>query len=372
MFGLRLAGWIGLALCLNTIANPVSAQRLSAELRDLDAKLPGTLINNPSVIDWEVYGDEVASEPVIDQSIPGGGAALKITTKRADEYIYTAGIKLPLIKSIGRGEQVTIGFYARTISAQTANGKGVVRVRFQEDFEPFSGFGEKTLNIGSDWQWHEVTAKSEFGLDRKNSIVAIQFGRTRQTLEFGQTIIVKGASAIADAPPMEPVEAAAPSLPKSLQGLGTLINDPSKENWHFGSDKGTVEPLPDAAIFGIQASRFAITESGSKPHELFVAIPLMADINEGDELIIAIAGRGNGSISEGAVEAQISVRVEEAKPPYDGFSDNRIALANNWRLVRVRTRADRVLAAGDAQLALHIGGAIKVVDIGPIYVIKLN
>jgi len=372
MFGLRLSGWIGLAIGLSAIANPVAAQRLSAELRELDTKLPGTLINNPSVIDWEVYGDEVASEPVIDQSIPGGGAALKITTKRADEYIYTAGIKLPLIKSIGRGEQVTIGFYARTIAAQTADGKGVVRIRFQEDFEPFSGFGEKTLNIGTDWQWHEVTAKAEFGLDRKNSIVAIQIGRTRQTLEFGQTIIVKGASSIASAPPpAAQVEAAAPSLPKSLQGLGTLINDPSKENWHFGSDKGTVEPLPDAAIFGIQASRFAMTESGSKPHELFAAIPLMVDIKEGDELVIAIAGR-NGSTSEDANEAQISVRVEEAKPPYDGFSDNQIALAKNWRLVRVRTRADRALAAGEAQLALHIGGAKKVVDIGPIYVIKLN
>ncbi|MXO90306.1 hypothetical protein [Pontixanthobacter aquaemixtae] len=346
---------------------------MSAELRALDAQLPGTLINDPSVIDWEVYGD-IADEPVRDASIPGGGAALRVEVKTASEFIYTAGIKLPLTKKAETGKDITIGFYARTVTARTPDGNGVVRVRFQKDEAPFPGFGEETLSIGKDWDWYEVTADVEQTLRTKDGIAVIQFGRTKQTLEFGQVIIVKGAKAIAAAPaPTSTAPKPAPSatLPASLQGAGTLINDPSKANWHFEGPAGEFNALDDVAIFGTQATRLTVTKANSKPHDLFAAIPLTGAIAEGDELLIAIAARSaadNGS----AAPAQFAIRIEEAKPPYDGFSDNQIALNGKWRLIRVNTKAPRALAAGEGQLALHFGGALKTVDIGPVYILKSN
>ena len=63
---------------------------------------------------------------MVDASIPGGGAAIRFEIKRADEFIYAAGTNVPLIKSVGRGDDVTIGFYARTIEAQTDDGNGVL------------------------------------------------------------------------------------------------------------------------------------------------------------------------------------------------------------------------------------------------------
>ncbi len=372
MFGSRSLA----ALCtasLIFVSSPVAtAQVMSAELKALDEQLPGDLINDPTRIDWEVYGNEVSSEPVIDQSIPGGGAALQIDVRNATEYIYTAGLNMPLVKGVDAGDDVTIGFYARTIEASPDDGNGVIRIRFQQNAAPYPGFGEKTLSIGKDWQWYEVTAKAERALRKKDGIVAVQFGRTKQVLQIGQTIIVKGASAIAGkpaAPAPKPVPQ--PSMPKSLQGAGTLLNDSSKADWYFEGSAGEYATLEDVLIFGTVATRFTTTKADSRPHDLFATVPLNTAIAEGDELLIAVAARSVAAEGQ-AIEAQVGLRLEEAKPPYDGFGDNQISVSQKWRLIRVKTKATRALAAGEGQLAIHFGGALKTVDVGPVYILKTN
>ena len=100
----------------------------SEALKALDEQLPGELVNDPSRIDWQSYGSDLAARSVVDENIPGGGAARRFEIKRAAEFIYTAGTNIPLIESVNRGEIVTVGFYARTIEANTRDGKGVIRV----------------------------------------------------------------------------------------------------------------------------------------------------------------------------------------------------------------------------------------------------
>ena len=376
MFGTWKTGAVTIAAGLLSISAPAIAQgSMSAELRALDARLPGSLINDPSVIDWETYGD-IRDEPVRDHNIPGGGAALRIEVRNASEFIYTAGVKLPLIKKAEAGKDITIGFYARTVDARTADGNGIVRVRFQQDEAPFPGFGEKTLSIGRKWDWYEVTAEVEQTLRAKDGIAVIQFGRTKQTLEIGQVLIVKGATAIATAPKQavkQPQSKPSPvtSIPASLKDAGTLINDPSKADWHLEGPAGEFTTLDDVAIFGTVATRFTVTKADSKPHELFAAIPLSGALTQGDELLIAIAAR-NVAAEGTTSQSQIAMRIEEARPPYDGFSDNQITLNEKWRLIRVRTNAAKTLAAGEGQLALHFGGATKTVDVGPIYIFKIK
>lgn len=353
----------------------------SAELRALDAQLPGKLINDPTRIDWEVYGNEVSSDPVIDKSIPGGGAALRVDIRRADAYIYTAGLNIPLTDSISGGDQVTVGFYARTIEARTDDNMGVIRVRFQQNFTPYPGFGEETLSIGNEWQWYEVTAKAEFALRQKDGIIAIQFGRTKQVLEFGQLIVVKGAASIAGKPKSvaqpvaqpaaQPADLPAPSIPNSLEGLGTLLNDPTKADWYFESNAGDYMTLGDTVIFGTPATRFTVAKADSAPHDAFITVPLGAAIAQGDELLIAVAAR-NISPDNETGEATVKLRIEDAAPPYAGFADNEITLSSAWRLIRANTKAAQDMAAGQGQLAVHLGGQVKTVDIGPIFVIKKN
>ena len=70
-----------------------------------------------------------------------------------------------------------------------------VAVRFQQDREPYPGFGDKVLDIGKGWGWYEVTAVADRDIKR-NAIVAMQFGLARQTLEIGQAIVVTGTRSI--------------------------------------------------------------------------------------------------------------------------------------------------------------------------------
>ena len=350
------------------------AQSSKQALEQLDAQLPGDLVNDPSRLDWESYGADLERKSMVDASIPGGGAAIRFEIKRADEFIYAAGTNVPLIKSVGRGDDVTIGFYARTIEAQTDDGNGVLRVRFQQNAAPFPGFGEKTISIGKDWDWYEVTATAEQKLRVKDGIVALQFGRTRQIIEIGQTIVVTGASAIAGDPNEATTVATPyiePILPKPLQAIGTLLNRPSVREWDMGGSAGKFAERDEPQIWLGRATRFSTNEGGEDPGTLYARIPIERAIAEGDELLIAIAARTNSASTDDG-RAVAGVMVADKEPPHEAFAKNRFTIGPKWQLIRITTKSPRAYAAGNAQLTLLFGWEQQDVDIGPVYVLKTN
>ncbi len=217
-----------------------------------------------------------------------------------------------------------------------------------------------------------MTAVAEQALRKKDGIVALQFGRAKQTIQIGQAIIVKGASAIASDPaPKAKAEAAPapPSIPKSLQGVGQLINDPAKSDWYFGGTAGSWTTQTDTQIFGTNVTRIAATKVDAQPHELFVSIPTNAGISEGDDIVIAVAAKTEATDGTDA-KARIKLRIEEAQEPYAGFGENTLTVSAKWQLLRVQTRATKALAEGKGQLALHLANGVQTLDLGPVYVIK--
>ena len=344
-------------------------------LAALDAQLPGDLVNDPSRIDWQSYGSELEASSIVDESIPGGGAARRFEIRQASEFIYTAGTNIPLTENVSRGDQVTVGFYARTIEADTADGNGVLRVRFQRNVEPYPGFGEETLSIGKEWQWYEVTAEAEQGLRSSDGIIAIQFGRTRQTLEIGQAIVVTGASSIAGEGPVTVAAAAfqVPDLemPESLEGTGTLINDPGQNFWKFGGSVGEYANRNEPEIWMMRATRFTVSEPGSNLTDLAATVPITQAISEGDNLVIAIAARTISAQSEDG-RAVAASRIQGTLPPFESFASNRFRIGENWQLIKIETRAPRDYGAGGAELEVYFGGTIQEVDLGPVYVFKVE
>lgn len=353
---------------------PVAAQDNEA-LEALDAQLPGDLVNDPSRIDWESYGADMNASSVVDESIPGGGAARRFQIHRAAEFIYTAGTNIPLTTAVARGETVTIGFYARTLQADTSDGNGVVRVRFQRNADPYPGFGEETLSIGTEWAWYEVSAEAELRLRSDDGIVALQFGRTRQTIEIGQAIVVSGADSIAATGPVS-VAAAQYSIPElempeSLEGTGTLINDPGQNYWKFGGSVGEYESREEREIWMMRATRFTISEPGTQLTDLAATIPINQRIEEGDRLMVAIAARTvSASTDDGRAVA--ASRIQGTAPPFESFAANRFRIGENWQLIKIETRAPRGYGAGGAELEIYFGGTEQEVDLGPVYVFKIE
>ena len=357
------------------------------DLSTLDSQLPGVLVSDPTRLDWESYGADMDRSVQMDDSIPGGGVALRFHVKRATEYIYTAGANVPLTKNVRRGDVITIGFYARALDVQTADGLGVLRVRFQQDQPPYPGFGEETLSIGKEWQWYEVTAEVEQTLRRQDGIVALQFGRTRQVLEIGQTIVVSGSDRIAadnpiyrgrsvpteETPAPEqtevPVIRDEPLIPGPLEGIGELLNDPRGTNWRVGGDLNSALEREEPAIWLNRAIRFTVTAPSDDPDSLSLAIPMNTAIEAGDNILIAVAGRTEQAITTDRL-ARVEARMDDLEPGRANFAQALFPLGESWQLIRLRARSPRSYQPGEVELILSFAGSAQIVDIGPVYVFR--
>ena len=79
---------------------------------------------------------------------------------------------MPLLSEINAGDQVTVGFYARTVSTERSDGKGIIGVRFQENAAPYGGFGDTNVLVGAEWEWYEVSARADKRIRKADAIVA--------------------------------------------------------------------------------------------------------------------------------------------------------------------------------------------------------
>lgn len=173
-----------------------SGQKLPKGLENFESQLPGWLLNDPTSLEWTSYGPALRTESLQDASIPGGGAAIRYNVRQAGDP-WSAAVNIPLIANIEEGRRVVIGFWARSLGSEAPNGSGEVTVRFQQDTEPYPGFGDRTLSIGRQWKFYEVSATADRDISRAQAIAAIQFGAQVQQLEIGQAIALVGASSIA-------------------------------------------------------------------------------------------------------------------------------------------------------------------------------
>ncbi|WP_114521737.1 hypothetical protein [Altererythrobacter sp. ZODW24] len=349
------------------MAAPGSAQELSPELQALDAQLPGDLINDPSTLEWENYGANYDVEGKSDDNIPGGGAALRYEIKRAGANPYDVGANIALLADISRGETVTVGFYARTISADTVDGQGVIGVRFGANTPPYKGFGETTVGVATQWDWYEVSAVSDMAITRRDAVVAMHMAGAKQAIEIGQTIVVKGAPSIVAAAPAQAAKAPAAELPAPLQGSGRSLNDPQDRNWSSNGPGGSVAPREEPGIWLGNATRFASASVGDNPWDIGTAIPVGAALAQGDRIMVAIAARTQSAQTADG-KSVVGIRIQDSQPPYAGFGDKSFKVGSNWQLIRVPFTVTQAMAAERATVSLHFAGAAQEVDIGPVYI----
>jgi len=372
------AALAGLAAGMLALSSAAPGQDLSPELQALDAQLPGTLINDPTSLGWATQGASLKTKGVKDAAIPGGGAANQFEVKQAGPQPYAAQAFIPLLSKISKGETLTIGFYARTVTADTADGKGVIGVRFQQNADPWPGFGEAVVKAGPEWEWHEVSGISNVNVARDVAVVALQLAGARQTVQIGETIVVKGSPAILGAAdPARQADAAIAALaesmelPPPLKDAGRLIDRPDVRGWGHAGPDGSFAELDDKTIWLGKSTRFTASQKGQNRWDIVASIPLREGIAEGDKLLIAIAAKTvSASTPDG--KALVGVRVQSEEPPYDGFADHLIAVGSNWQLIRIPTTATQAIAEGKASVALQFAEAPQVVDIGPVYVFKTN
>lgn len=363
--------WKGLALAALACAIPTggAAADQQADLAALDAQLPGELINDPSRLDWASYGPGLEQQGVEAAGI-GGGAAIRFGIAAKTAHPYEVATSFPLTAAVSKGEQVTIGFWARSLSADTPDGKARIGVRVQQNASPYDGFADRTLEVGADWAWYEASGVATLSLRKGAGQVVFHLGGARQVVEIGQAIAVKGAPAIMHdtAAPAAPAHAAV-ELPDPLKGTGRLINDPTQRGWGYNGPDGGMTPRDDKTIWLGKATRFTTQAVGATRWDVGTAIPVGEALTTGEKLIVAIAARTESAATDDG-KALVGIRVQTNAPPYDGFGDAAFKVGANWQLIRVPLTVAQDMPAGQATVALQFAGAVQSVDIGPVYIFK--
>lgn len=360
------------------VAAPVAAD-LPPELVALDEQLPGDLINDPSRIDWASYGENYETSGRQAADIPGGGAARVFEIKAKGAFPYTVAANVPLLDEIRSGEEVTVGFYARVVSTERADGKGIIGVRFQENAAPYGGFGDSNVLVGQEWEWHEVTARADKRIRKADAIVALQLAGAKQVVEIGQAIVVKNSPSIVTKQVAAAASAPAPSLkdpasiemPDALRSAGQLVNDPTNRSWAHGGAGGTWQGLDVPEIWLQKATRFTTTKVGENRWDLTTAIPVLPEVKEGDTFVVAVIARTISAQTDDG-KGLVYARMQGSFPPFEGFGDKVFKIGDRWQMVNLPFTATRGFGAGDATVTLHFAAAAQSIEVGPVYVFKTN
>lgn len=121
----------------------------------------------------------------------------------------------------------------------------------------------------------------------------------------------------------------------------------------------------------VKATRFDITQPGSKLTDLSATIPINQAIAKRDDLLIEIAAR-TVSTTGADGKAIAASRIQGIAPPFESSAANRFSVGVNWQLVRIQTKAPREYSVGGAELELYLGGSVQAIDLGPAYVFKVE
>lgn len=357
---LRVLFAAGMLACL---ASPAPAQ--SDALAQLDASLPGTLINDPTSLDWDTQGSGLKTRDIVGESIPGGGAATRYDVRTPGDNAWSVQAYVPLTADIAAGEVVTFGFWARAEKPPEGSPAGRLNVRIQANQDPWPGFGDTPLAIEPSWKWYEVSATATIDVPRRIGVMVLQMGGARQELEIGQAIVVKGADKIigAGVRPQEP-------LPPPIDGKGKLISQPNNRDWTFFGPETAHAQREDSTIYLGSAQRFTIAEKGANAYDVHANVPLTEEIKTGDRLLIAVAAKTVSAQTDDG-RALIGIRVQKNEAPYDGFADNSFKVGPNWQLIQIQTTARIDIPQGNGLVVLNMAGAAQVADLGPVYVLKL-
>lgn len=167
-----------------SIPAAVMAQGSTAdEARKLiDDALPGDLVNDPLSFQWTTYGDGLRVKSIDVATIPGG-VGVNAKLKGAKPNKWDAGINVPLTSKISKGDTVRVYIWVRS------DDETDVGTRLQQDFAPYDGFGEWTLQPKSEWSLNNYEAIATHDLEPGKATFSLQLGAKGQSIEVGQIYI---------------------------------------------------------------------------------------------------------------------------------------------------------------------------------------
>ena len=172
----------------------VSAPRAAAQddetaraqvLAALEEALPGTLLNDPYDVSWNVHGKGHRSKMIKAEGAPGG-VAYQVRVKEAKRNPWDISVQGPVSKGVSAGDVVLVAFWARAEKGAPAS----IVARVAETVEPYAAAAEGDATLSENWQIHYVSGRAARDWAPGELALSFNVATGRQTLAFGQYYVM--------------------------------------------------------------------------------------------------------------------------------------------------------------------------------------
>lgn len=175
----------------------VAAAASAASLKDLASiEMPdglrsvGQLVNDPTNRAW-AHGGAGGSWQGLDIPEIWLQKATRFTTTKVGENRWDLTTAIPVTPDVKEGDTFVVAVVARTISAQTDDGKGLIYARMQGSIPPYEGFGDKVFKVGDHWQMVKLPFTATRGFGAGDATVTLHFAAAVQNIEVGPVYVFK-------------------------------------------------------------------------------------------------------------------------------------------------------------------------------------
>lgn len=155
----------------------------------------GEVITDYSTQNWPSYGGGLIKKTVSAKEVPGGKAE-QFNIPAAGKAVHDIGLSVPVKQKINEGDILILAILARTVSAETADGKGRIGVRVQKNAAPYPGFAENTLAIGPNWGLIQLRTQAKMTIEAGEGVVGVHLAGAKQVVEIGQVYLIKEPNAV--------------------------------------------------------------------------------------------------------------------------------------------------------------------------------
>lgn len=152
--------------------------------------------------------------------------------------------------------------------------------------------------------------------------------------------------------------------------LDRAINQPGVNYSIYGSGQ-TAKVVRDPQVAGGQAYRVEIARKGDASYDIGASAAIVKPIRKGETIALAVWLRAP-RLAVGTTTPVPFIGVVGPAPDYPQIAIGTADVGPEWKLYNARGVASADFAPGQASVALHLGAAKAVLDLGPVFVLNLG
>jgi hypothetical protein len=150
----------------------------------------GPLVSLPDSRDWTFFGPDQTRALREDRTIYLGRAA-RFTAAQAGENAWDIHANIPLTEEIKEGDRLLIAVAAKTVSAQTDDGRALIGIRVQKNEAPYEGFADNSFKVGPNWQLIQIRTTATIDVPAGTGLVVLHFAGAAQEVDVGPVYVLK-------------------------------------------------------------------------------------------------------------------------------------------------------------------------------------